>query len=205
MNITDLQNIISQGESETLEVKTSFNKAVIETLVAFSNTRGGKVIIGVNDKKEIVGVSVTNETVQKWINEIKQNTEPAVFPIIDIVNTENKTIIILTVNEFPIKPVAFKDRYFIRKNNSNHKLSVDEISELRFTSLNYSFDAFEVESRFEQLDSNSLQYFIAKVKDSGRFKLTNNVEQDLIKLGLIKNNKLTRATELLNGLRIILI
>ncbi len=200
MNIVDLQHIISQGESETVEFKQSFSKAVIETIVAFSNTKGGKVIIGVNDIKDIVGVSVTDETVQKWINEIKQNTEPAIYPIIDIVNFEGNTVVIFTINEFPIKPVAFKDRFFLRKHNSNHKLSVDEISELRFTSLNYSFDAFEVETSFEQLDNSSLQYFIKKVKDSGRFKLTNNIKQDLIKLGLIKNGKLTRATELLFGL-----
>jgi predicted HTH transcriptional regulator len=69
---------IEKGEDENLELKSSFSKAVIETVVAFSNKSGGTIILGVNDKKETVGITITEETVQKWINEIKQNTEPSV-------------------------------------------------------------------------------------------------------------------------------
>ena len=49
MNKT-LQNSISQGESETVELKTSFSDEVIISLVAFANTNGGTVFIGVSDK-----------------------------------------------------------------------------------------------------------------------------------------------------------
>ena len=200
MTEKELIQIIRQGESDTVEFKQSFNKAAIETLAAFSNTKGGKVLLGVRNDKTITGVSITEETIQKWINEIKQSTEPVVFPIIDKVETKNKVVLILSVNEFPIKPVAHKGRYYARKLNSNHKLSVDEISELRFTSLNYSFDSFEVETHFNHLNNKALQYFIDKVKSSGRYKLTQNIRDDFFKLGLIKNNKLTRAAELLFGL-----
>jgi len=44
LNKTNLISLINQGESETLEFKSSFSKAVIETIVAFSNTKGGKAI-----------------------------------------------------------------------------------------------------------------------------------------------------------------
>ena len=36
-----LQALIAAGESQTLEFKTSFDKASIETLVAFANAQGG--------------------------------------------------------------------------------------------------------------------------------------------------------------------
>jgi ATP-dependent DNA helicase RecG len=38
-------NNIPQKESQTVEFKTSFNEDVIETLVAFANTKGGTVYI----------------------------------------------------------------------------------------------------------------------------------------------------------------
>ena len=60
MDKNKLLHIIKQGESETLEFKQSFSKAVTETLVAFSNTQGGSVLIGVSDNKKIVGVSITS-------------------------------------------------------------------------------------------------------------------------------------------------
>jgi hypothetical protein len=38
-NMKKIEDIIALGESETVEFKTAFNKDVIETAVAFANTR----------------------------------------------------------------------------------------------------------------------------------------------------------------------
>ncbi|MDI6687830.1 MAG: ATP-binding protein, partial [Desulfobacterales bacterium] len=46
-------------ESGTVEFKSSFGKEVIISLVAFANTEGGKVFVGVNDKGKVVGVDIT--------------------------------------------------------------------------------------------------------------------------------------------------
>lgn len=46
---TEIEKLISEGESETLEFKPSFNRDIIETTVAFANTRGGRILIGVSD------------------------------------------------------------------------------------------------------------------------------------------------------------
>jgi len=57
-----LQTLLQQGESEELEFKTSFGRETIETLVAFANAKGGRVLVGVNDRCEVVGVSVAGES-----------------------------------------------------------------------------------------------------------------------------------------------
>ena len=47
-----MQKILSPiklGESQTAEFKNSFQKEVIKTVVAFANTKGGKIFIGVDD------------------------------------------------------------------------------------------------------------------------------------------------------------
>lgn len=131
MNNKQLLNSINQGESETLEFKSSFNKAVIETIVAFSNTKGGKVLIGVQDSKVIIGIDFTEETIQKWLNEIKQNTHPQVIPNVIIENIQEKTIVVFEVSEYPVKPVSFKNKYYKRVLNSNHLMSVDETSRVK--------------------------------------------------------------------------
>lgn len=41
MNEKTLLNLINSGESENLELKSTFNKEVIETLVSFANSREG--------------------------------------------------------------------------------------------------------------------------------------------------------------------
>jgi ATP-dependent DNA helicase RecG len=197
MTREEILTIISQGETETVEFKQSFSKAVIETLVAFSNSKGGKVLVGIKNNKTIYGISTTEETIQKWINEIKQNTEPAIIPKVNSFEIDNKTIAVFSVSEFPIKPVSFKDRFYIRKQNANHKIGAAEIAELRYLSLNYSFDAFSVETPFENLNKDALNLFTEKIKKSGRYKSFGNIKSDFNRLGLIKNNKLTRACELL--------
>jgi len=45
MTKKQLQNIISQGENEQVEFKLSFNKQAIETVVSFSNNKGGKLYV----------------------------------------------------------------------------------------------------------------------------------------------------------------
>jgi ATP-dependent DNA helicase RecG len=188
------------NESDAIEFKSSFNKEVIETIVAFSNTHGGKIVLGCNDKKKIIGIDVSDESIQKWLNEVKQNTQPAVFPSFDLHTINGKDIVEIQVDEFPLKPVSFKNRYFCRKKNSNHLLSVDEIAEMRFISLNYSFDAFEVDTKFEELDNKALSLFEKRLKESGRYISSGDLKEDFVKLGLINRRKLTRAAQLLFGI-----
>lgn len=40
----EIEKLLTKGENDRIEFKTTFNTEVIETLVAFSNTHGGKVL-----------------------------------------------------------------------------------------------------------------------------------------------------------------
>ena len=62
---TNIQHIVEQGESETIELKTSFSDEVIISLVAFANANGGSVYVGVKDNGEIQGVELGKETIAK--------------------------------------------------------------------------------------------------------------------------------------------
>lgn len=70
----NIQERIASGESEEVEFKASFGKEVIETLCAFANHRGGVVLVGVENSGRIVGITCGAETVQSWLNQIKQST-----------------------------------------------------------------------------------------------------------------------------------
>jgi ATP-dependent DNA helicase RecG len=63
----------------------------------------------------------------------------------------------LSVNEYPIKPVAFRGRYYKRKGASNHQLSADEIVEMRMMSLNMSFDSFMAGTSVDDLQTDTYQ------------------------------------------------
>ena len=142
MKKKDLIHIIAQGESETVEFKQSFNKSVYRAVSAFSNSKGGSIIVGVKDSGETIGVNITNESVQKWINEIKQNTNPQVVPFIEVVEVDSKQIVFITVIEYPIKPVGYKEKYYKRVLNSNHQMSLTEVANEHLRIINSSWDYY---------------------------------------------------------------
>ena len=188
-------------ESLNTEFKSSFNDSVIETLVAFVNTNGGKVLIGVNDKGiPLKEFKTGSETVQQWLNEIKNKTQPAIIPNVNALKLKGKEITVLSVQEFPVKPVSFKGRYYKRVKNSNHQLNAVEISDLSMQSLQLSWDAYPaLKTKLTDLDAKKIKIFIQKVNTAGRFTLKGNATQCLRKLRLINNGSVTNAAKLLFG------
>ena len=68
----NLEALISRGESETLEFKKSTGewKEIIKTISAFSNTKGGKIIIGVSKIQKLLGVEIGKDTIEHLTNKI---------------------------------------------------------------------------------------------------------------------------------------
>jgi ATP-dependent DNA helicase RecG len=196
--LKEIHQLISAGESEKVEFKQGFNDEVIESIVAFANTSGGSVFIGVSDTGKITGASIGKETLQNWTNEIKNKTSPA--QVVDITDHEidGKVICQIRANEFPVKPVSFKGRYFKRVKNSNHQLSVHEISEIHLQSLQLSWDSYPYpNATVDDLDFDKVRLFITKVNNSGRFILPEKVEDALNKLRLIVDDVPVNAAMLL--------
>lgn len=84
--------LLPTKESQTVEFKSSFNMETIETLVAFANSKGGTVYVGVSDSGKILGITLATESLQHWVNEIKGKTEPSLVPEVEVVEMEGKCI-----------------------------------------------------------------------------------------------------------------
>ena len=195
---TDIFEIIHAGENELVEFKNTFNDQVIETIVAFSNTKGGSIYLGIDNKGTITGLKLGKETLQNWLNETKVKTQPSVLPEIEELYINGKIIVQIAVPEFPVKPVSFKGSYFKRVRNSNHLLNLSEIADFYLQSLQTSWDAYIHQSaNIDDLDLKKIRKFINKVNENGRFFLEDDPFEALKKLRLIKNNKPTNAAFLL--------
>ena len=125
--VTSSQTAFFLMETRFVEHKKSFGKEVIISLVAFANTEGGSVVVGVDDSGKPCGLEVGPETVQRYLNEIKVATYPQLTPKAQVAERDGKQIVIFEIPEFPVKPVAYKGRYYKRVHNSNHLLTLDEI------------------------------------------------------------------------------
>ncbi len=63
-------------ESETLELKSKFSDTICKEIVAFLNTNGGELLIGVDDSGQVVGISSVDETSRKVSDIITDQIEP---------------------------------------------------------------------------------------------------------------------------------
>jgi Predicted transcriptional regulator containing an HTH domain and an uncharacterized domain shared with the ma mmalian protein Schlafen len=188
----EILTLIASGESQTLEFKSSFQKEVMETISAFANTSGGKIIIGVNDKGEILGTDAQRSNIPDMINSIKQNTSPSIIPDVDFYKVQNKNILIINAYEFPVKPVAYRGRFFKRFQNSNHLMSSNEIANAHLKSVNSSWDYYpDPNHNIQDISSEKIEAFMnmAEINDS--------VENVKKKFEFVKKDQITFGAYLL--------
>ncbi|MCH9740756.1 MAG: putative DNA binding domain-containing protein [Epsilonproteobacteria bacterium] len=196
--MSTLLSQIAQGENQITEFKTSFQKEVIASVVAFANAKGGKVFIGVSDSGEIVGVNIEKETMQDWINQIKLNTSPSVIPDMYIESINEKTVVIVDVKEYPIKPISYKNRYLLRRANSNHVMSMEEIANEYLKTKNSSWDYYvDSTQKFNDISLEKVDKFIKRIEKNFHKSFDDNPMQVLQKYGLVRDEQITFGAYLL--------
>ncbi|MEI8295590.1 MAG: RNA-binding domain-containing protein [Alphaproteobacteria bacterium] len=102
-----IEELIKQYEGKTLEFKeNSLPKAkILSTIIAFANTSGGYVVLGVQDKTHyIVGIDKPHEVAEELANLIHDVIEPRILPNIDVIPYKNTHLIIIKVYPSPLRP-----------------------------------------------------------------------------------------------------
>ena len=151
-----------------------------------------------NEKGEIVGVELKQESLQSWINQVKQNTSPSVIPDMEVVEVEGKQIVVIDVKEYPIKPVSYKNRYLLRRQNSNHVMSMEEIANEYLKTKNSSWDYYvDDKQNFNDMSLEKVEQFIEKIERHFGKKFHDTPMQILQKYGLVINDKITFGAYLL--------
>ena len=103
----DLHELIARGEGQELEFKqkTTHPHRISRTLVSLANTRGGQVLVGVDDAGRILGIRDAEEELFVLRDAAAHYVEP---PLTNLryheVEEDGRTILIVTVPESPHKP-----------------------------------------------------------------------------------------------------
>ena len=102
---------ILKGENEKIEFKENAKtNTYIKTVVAFANGNGGKIVFGVKDNREIVGVENEFEVMDGIINAISDSCYPMIVPDISLHTLENKTVILVEIEGGKKKPYYLKSK-----------------------------------------------------------------------------------------------
>ncbi|WP_330601727.1 RNA-binding domain-containing protein [Anaerocolumna cellulosilytica] len=159
-------------ESETVELKEIYTPDIKKEIVAFANTNGGTIYVGVQDNGEIVGLTNADFVMQQISNSLRDSVRPDVsmFTKIELLQEENKFLIKLTVSQGTKRPYYLSDKglkptgVYVRSGTTSAPASEDAIrmmikmtdgdsfennrsliQELTFTSLNQEMERRNLE------------------------------------------------------------
>ncbi len=125
MEAIELIELISRGEDSRTQLKLTVTnpESVAGDLVAFSNCKGGRIVIGVNDQGIVVGLSPDDI---RRINQLFSNTatnlvRPSINPTSENISIGGLLVMVVTVQEGISKPYADNNGVFWVKSTSDKR------------------------------------------------------------------------------------
>jgi len=207
MDALELLDIIQKGESSTIQFKVRVNDAykLGTEMVAFTNTNGGKIIIGVDDKTgELKGLSFKEieETNELLANTATNNVKPPIFITTETVEIDGNKIIVAEISEGISKPYTDNKGIIWVKNGSDKRkvTSREEIARLLQSSGNMYADETIVQgTTSNDIIIDFFKEFILEKTGKPFEELGLSIDEILTNMGFMKDGQLTLAGLLLFG------
>ena len=203
MNPKKLISFIKTGESERLEFKLKSNHPVriLNELVAFANTKGGHLIIGVDDNKNIIGLKDGDEDIFYLEQLIDERIYPKLpYKMYKHGISKDMEIVIIEIAEGNEKPYYVNEKE--KKTGSAYIRIKDEsikAGKILRMLLNKNFKEDNISISYEndiqpvlRLFANKNELSREEIKESLKLK---NRELDLILLKMIRNDLISFKIE----------
>lgn len=162
----------SEPESNKLEFKRELpkNNQIVKTIIGFCNTYGGKLIIGVKDNHEIIGLDENSIEDLKTLVEKKifEATEPLIIARVYIQTIQTKSLLVIEVPEGMNKPYYIRAEgreksTYVRLGSHTQHATHEMIQELLWHSKGLAFESLPVHHAVvENLDFEKIKLFFAK-------------------------------------------
>lgn len=204
-SLAQLNQVVQSGESETLEFKEGFGEEALESICAFANTSGGDIFIGVSDAGDLKGIMVGKRTLEDWANDIKISLAPKTLPRIrtipNLTLQNQKSIVVITVDQNLTAVVSYKGKFYRRVGKTNQMMSGAEIAQKLLATTQISWDAVsDSRAKISDLDETAFSRLLVLLKQHNRRPVgSGSLESILEKLGLLDGSNISRAAVLLLG------
>jgi len=193
MDIKALKEIIAIGEDSFTEFKEEkvHPDDLAAEMVAFANTEGGKILLGISDGREIKGISEPDREMHRIENISHNNCELSLAISIEKIKVNARIIICIYIPKGPERPYRTnRGVYYIRTSVGKRQASRDELLKLYMASHSLYYDEFAVQSvSTSELD---ILYF-RKFFESFYQRKIEDMNIDLEKL--LENMKIFRRTD----------
>jgi len=102
----DVRHLVAEGEGSRVEFKRGLPRPskVARTLAAFANTRGGALLIGVDDDGSFPGAPHPRATAETLADIARAAVDPPLEPRVSIVSVDGARIVVAEVGLSPDRP-----------------------------------------------------------------------------------------------------
>lgn len=165
-----------EKESSTVEFKRDLptKNQIIKTVIGFCNMYGGKLIVGVDDSGEIIGLpeEKIDQLMEDLHRSIFASCSPTVIPSIHMQRIDNKILLIIEVSEGMTKPyflasVGVDDATYLRIGSQTVKANQAMIHELKWQSFGKYPDEMPVHAaKHDDIDYEGFEKFLLLRRES---------------------------------------
>ncbi len=183
MNKDELNFILQAGEGLKIEFKEAFEpKGLAKELVAFANSEGGRIFLGITDKGKAKGIEITNR-LKSQIQDVAQNCDPALEISIEDVGS----VVVVEVEEGKNKPYSCSSGFYLRQGANSQKMDRDSIIDLIIGEGKIKYDEqINKKAKYPpDFDKSKLDAFLERARISKRI----SDEKILLDLGVAEKNK----------------
>jgi ATP-dependent DNA helicase RecG len=181
----NLEELLCQPEGKTLEFKATLNTAepFLRSVVAFANTAGGTILLGVEDKtRRVLGLAEPLILEERVANLVSDAIRPRLVPDIAVLPWRRVHLVAVRVFPSPNRPHYLKaagpdEGVYVRVGSTDRKADRMLVEELRRYARNMAFD----EQIMVELDSEALDFRAASELFSSTRRLS---QRDLTVLSL---------------------
>lgn len=185
-----VEELLRQPEGKTLEFKRDLSspRKALRTLVAFANSAGGQLVIGVEDgSRDVVGVAEPLDLEERIANLVADSIEPRLLPEIEIIPWRRAHLLVVEVYPSALRPHHLKAEgpergTYVRLGSTNRLADAALIEEIGRRPEFQSYD----EQPLADLDYEVLDFAAASQSFAGLRKLR---RQDLRSIGLVTDHQ----------------
>ncbi len=172
----DIELILRSPESKTVEFKRDLTSpdGVLRSIVAFANSAGGVLVVGVEDgTRRVVGSPSPLADEEKLASLIADRIEPRLVPDLAIVPWRRTQLLVVNVHLSPLRPhrVRLGNRaptVFVRLGSTNREADTQLIGQLQREAEGVSFD----ESPLGHLSASEVDLAAVRRAFAGRRTIT---------------------------------
>lgn len=167
----NLEELLSSHESKIIEFKESTQslQGILKAVIAFANTSGGTIVIGVEDKtRKVVGIENVLLEEERITNAIADSILPLLVPNIEIQTFREKEIILVNIphmaGPYYLKSAGHEKGVFVRLGSTNRIADSNMLQNMRLQARNLTFDESPVIHEKAELDWDAIKQAFKKVR-----------------------------------------